>query len=331
MKVKSWIQKLFHFIIGSFILVAVCVIIYQQVEKRKPVAIKANLLEEIVYVRTDDDIVDAGVMLSPKKENMKPVAVILLHGWGVNFYSPSYINIGRAMAARGYTCIIGNTRMHDIGNVERYEWGKRIRGGGYWGTASDEVRDIAAWVDLAESKGFKKVILVGHSAGWSAVRMYQAEEQDERVIGMVSASGGIMPAVPDTTLFREASSILADGDGEELIKIPGRSFPSYISAATYIDYTRFAPEQNDFFGFKISTPAITKVTCPILIFFGTDGDVGNEAELESLKLCLKKQPNLKSKIVTTMIKNADHMYKGEEEQVAETITAWAASILSEVN
>ena len=79
---------------------------------------------------------------------------------------------------RGYTGITVNTRMHDLANVEAWRGEKRIRGGGYWGLGSEEVRDIAAWVDFAEDRGFKQVVLVGHSAGWSAVKGYQANTQD---------------------------------------------------------------------------------------------------------------------------------------------------------
>src|SRR5262249_49017923 len=119
------------------------------------------------------------------------IAVIWIHGWGVNFYQPSYVGIGRALAERGYTTIIGNTSMHDLGNVLAWRGYKRIRGGGYWGVASDEGRDPAAWIDLAEERGFHNVVLVGHSAGWAAVRHYQAETQDPRVVGLVLASGAV--------------------------------------------------------------------------------------------------------------------------------------------
>src|SRR5215471_1089500 len=138
--------------------------------------------EQLVYARSHDDIVDAGALFAPPKNVAKPIAVIWIHGWGANFYSPTYVGIGRALANRGYTTIVGNTRMHDLGNVEAWRGEQRIRGGGYWGIASDQQRDVAAWIDFAEARGFKQVILVGHSAGWAAVAQYQAEKQDHRVI-----------------------------------------------------------------------------------------------------------------------------------------------------
>jgi len=322
-------RKISYAIILILILGSLGIIIYWQLEKRKPIVSNASLPEQIVFVRSDDDIVNGGVVFSPKKNDVKSAAIIWIHGWGVNFYSPTYITIGRAIAARGFPCIVGNTRLHDLGTIEGYKWGKRIRGGGYWGIASDEVHDLAAWIDFADSQGFKQVILVGHSAGWAAVRRYQAEKQDTRVIGLISASGSLYPDTRevDSAQLVQAVRMMADGDSEDLIKDPKRSFPSFISAATFMDIVNAPPELKDFFGFNSSNSAITKIECPVLAFFGTDGDVGNEAELEALKSTIKKQPNLKTKVTTTLIKNADHMYDGEEEQVSETITTWADTIL----
>jgi len=83
-------------------------------------------------VRSSDDVVNGGAMFRPSKEAAKPIAIVWMHGWGVNFYSPIYVNIGRRLAERGFTTVAINTRMHDIGTIETYRFGKRIRGGGYW-------------------------------------------------------------------------------------------------------------------------------------------------------------------------------------------------------
>ncbi len=285
--------------------------------------------EQLVYVRTQDDIVNGGVVFTPPKDSAKPAAVIWIHGWGVNFYQPTYVGIGRALAERGYTCITGNTRMHDLGNVLAWRWKKRIRGGGYWGVASEEVRDLAAWIDFAEERGFKKVVLVGHSAGWAAVRSYQAQEQDGRVIGVVLASGAVRAETrpTDRQQLAEATRLMAAGEGDALVRDPKRSFPSYISAATFLDIANSPPESKDFFGVQITNPPITRIRCPLLAFFGTRGDVGNEADLELLRSSIKRQPSGPSRVDTVMIRGADHMYAGEEGQVAEAIAKWANALL----
>lgn len=287
--------------------------------------------EELVYVRSKDDIVNGGAMFTPAKASAKAIAVIWIHGWGTNFYYPTYVMIGRALAARGYTTITANTRMHDLGNVAGERNGKRIRGGGYWGVESEEVRDLAAWIDFAENQGFKKVVLVGHSAGWAAVRAYQAEKQDPRVVGLVLASGAVRAETrpTDPQQLAEANRLMAAGRPDDLVRIPNRPFPSFISAATFLDIANTPPEFKDFFGVQTRNPGVTRIHCPLLAFFGSrEGNVGTEADLKLLKSSIQRQSSGPHRVDTVMIQNADHMYTGEETQVAQTIAHWADSLLA---
>ncbi len=279
--------------------------------------------EQIVQVQTKDDIVDSGALFAPRKDVAKPIAVIWIHGWGVNFYSPTYVAISRAVAKRGYTTIAGNTRMHDLGNVEAWRGEKRIRGGGYWGVASEEARDLAAWIDFAEGLGFKKIVLVGHSAGATAVRTYLAQTQDARLVGVVLASGNVRAdsRVPGPELLAQAKRMIVDGRPEDLLQGP------FVSAATFMDIVNTPPEFKDFFGVQTPNPAVTRVHCPLLAFFGTNGDVGNEEDLELLKSSIKRQHAGPSRVNTLMIQGADHMYAGEEDRVAEVIASWADTLL----
>jgi len=311
-------------------LVAAAFLLWMRYAPRQITVTEGKFPEELVYVRSTDDIVNGGVMFTPSTASATPIAILWIHGWGTNFYSPTYAVIGRALAGRGFTTISGNTRMHDLGNVAGYRDGKRIRGGGYWGIASEEVRDLAAWIDFAEDQGFKQVVLVGHSAGWAAVRSYQAHQQDSRVIGVVLASGAVRadtrPTDPDQ--LAEAKRLMAAGERDALVRDPKRSFPSYISAATFLDIANAPPESRDFFGVQTETPnpGVTRIRCPLLAFFGTRGDVGNEAELELLKSSIRRQRSGPSRVDTVMIQDADHMYTGEEEQVAERIAEWAHTL-----
>jgi pimeloyl-ACP methyl ester carboxylesterase len=287
--------------------------------------------EELVYIRSTDDMIHGGAMFRAPATSSKPIAVIWIHGWGTNFYSPTYVMIGRALAARGYTTISGNTRMHDLGNVAGYRHGKRIRGGGYWGVASEEVRDLAGWIDFAEAQGFREVVLVGHSAGWAAVRSYQSQKQDPRVAGVVLASGAVRPETRPTDLdqLAEAKRFVAAGEPDALIRDPKRSFPSYISAATFLDIANSPPEYRDFFGVQPGTrnPGVTRIRCPLLAFFGTRGDVGNQEDLELLKSSVQRQRSGPSHVDTIMITDADHMYTGEEAQVAQVIADWIERVV----
>ena len=152
--------------------------------------------EELVYARASDDVVNGGAFFIPPKGSAKPVAVIWVHGWGVNFYSPTYVRVGRALADLGYPCVTVNSRMHDIGTVAGYRDGKRLRGGGYWGVPSEAVRDIAAWIDFAVDRGFDKVILVGHKRRLGGCSCLSGRKTGPlRVVGVVLASGGVRASI----------------------------------------------------------------------------------------------------------------------------------------
>jgi pimeloyl-ACP methyl ester carboxylesterase len=291
-------------------------------ESQKP----GKFPEQVVFVRSTDDVVSGGVLFTSPKQLSKPLAIIWVHGWGANFYSPSYVGIGRALAERGFTTISVNTRMHDIGNVEKETLlGKRVRGGGYWGVTSEDAHDITAWIGYAEQLGYGRVVLVGHSAGWASVGRYQADLQDHHVAGLVFASPGVgYPAQPDDPqLLAQAKKLVDAGAGEDLLRLPHRSFPSFISAATYLDIVNTPREYRDFFGTQTPNVAVTRVTCPILAFYGSKGDIGGEKDLNLLTSSIRRLPSGPRKVDTAMIVNGDHEYVGEEAQVAQTITRWA--------
>jgi hypothetical protein len=125
-------------------------------------------------------------------------------------------------------------------------------------------------------------------------------------------------------LVAQAKKLVAAGAGEDLIRLPNRSFASFVSAATYLDEENTPREYKDFFGIgHTPTPAILRVKCPILAFFGTRYDIGGEKELNLLKSTVQGLAGDSPKIATTMIVNGDHEYTGEEAQVAETIAHWA--------
>jgi alpha/beta superfamily hydrolase len=96
-----------------------------------------------------------------------------------------------------------------------------------------------------------------------------------------------------------------------------------------LDIANSAPESKDFFGVQTQTvnPGVTRIRCPLLAFFGTRGDVGSEDDLELLKSSIQRQRSGPSRVDTVMIRNADHMYTGEEAQVAQTIADWTDSVV----
>src|SRR5262249_26104482 len=131
---------------------------------------------------------------------------------------------------------------------------------------------------------------------------------------------------PGPEQFAQATRLMADGRGDDLVRDPKRSFPSFVSAATFLDIANAPPEYKDFFGVQTPNPAVTRIRCPLLAFFGTKGDVGTEADLELLKSSVHRQSSGPGRVSTITIQNADHMYAGEEAKVAQTIAEWADTL-----
>ena len=82
--------------LAVLILTAIAFLIWRTSAPRPENQRAGKFPEELVYVRSEDDIVNGGAMFTPPKDSAKPIAVIWIHGWGVNFYYPTYVMIGRA-------------------------------------------------------------------------------------------------------------------------------------------------------------------------------------------------------------------------------------------
>ena len=286
-----------------------------------------NSTQELVTAHTTDNLKHAGVVFSPSPLPAKPVAVVWVHGATVNFYYPSYVSLAKTMASLGYTFVLGNTRMHDIGCVLKDNAdGSTLRGGSYWGLPSKEPVDIAAWIDVAEAKGHSSVVLIGHSAGGPAVRRYMAEHPDPRVVGWGQASVGLAlwPPKPEADRLKIASDMVANGHGQDFLPFPNLR----LSAGTFLDYAQTPDEIYDFYGVNYPKPAVSRVRTPFLAFYGTRGDVGTVADLERVRTLIAKHPGGPTQIETAMIKDGDHDYSGQEQQVGRVLADWMSKISS---
>ena len=279
--------------------------------------------EELVTVRTEDGLVMTGLQVTPARPRSRRLAVIWIHGAGTNFYLPSYVAIARATASLGYPFITGNTRMHDIGSVLTYQ-PAQLRGGSYWGLPSEEPLDIAAWVAHASARGYQEVVLVGHSAGGPAARGYLAQRDDARVVGLVMASVGVDPSqagTEDPERLKTAREMVASGRlGDFLPNLR-------LSAATYVDYADTPPEMRDFYGAKTPNPAITRIRCPLLAWFGSrEPDIGTAADLQRLRELIGRHPQGPARVDTRIVEGADHFYAGQETQIAKVLVDWITQL-----
>ena len=109
---------------AALAVLGIAFVVWRQLGLRPVTVSVGRFPEQLVYVRSTDDVVNGGALFTPSKESAKDIAVVWIHGWGTNFYSPTYVMVGRALAERGLTTVSVNTRMHDIANVQQYRYGE---------------------------------------------------------------------------------------------------------------------------------------------------------------------------------------------------------------
>ena len=129
---------------------------------------------EQVELTTSDGVRLSGIVYRPA-DAPSPVGLMLVHGFGANFYEAYFPYLGRAAAEHGMVALALNMRDHDSGPKTS--------------DFTDNQADIAAGVERLHSLGAKKIVLLGQSMGTNRVLYYQAASGDPTVAATVLVSG----------------------------------------------------------------------------------------------------------------------------------------------
>ena len=179
--------------------------------------------EALVTTTTEDGVQSDGLLIRPARRTPGPIAVVWIYGAGDNFYRPSFLRIGRALAGRGIAFIGGNTRGHDYGSFSRREDGDHVFGGVAWEMLEDSPHDVGGWVDFAVGRGYRTVALAGHKHG-----LAQGDGLSGRAAGLAggrncarlaAASPGVGYRFAPEVAW-EAGRLVAEGRGADLVDGP---------------------------------------------------------------------------------------------------------------
>jgi pimeloyl-ACP methyl ester carboxylesterase len=278
--------------------------------------------EELVRIETEDGLGMEGVVIRPTSGTVKTVPVVWTHGLTGKFYERHCLAIGRDLASKGYVFVSGNNRGHDFGTVYTKPDGTRFLAGGGWEKLDECPLDISAWIRFTLGLGFKGVALLGHSLGAMKVGYYQGTLQDPGVVGLIAASPPLAGVGrTDPALLSLADRMIAEGRGQDLLPWgSARAGGGTWSAEAYAHRARLP---GDVYGVVLSDPAVARITCPILAFYGTEEEwVGGAADLELIKRNAKRARS----VDTLMIQGGDHSYLGHWPEVADAIATWVARL-----
>lgn len=121
----------------------------------------------IVKVTTNDGYLLHGLFFEPETKNK--LVVIHIHGSAGNFYfNDFYPYLAKLSNDLNIAFLATNNRGSEVYNIEK--------GSKYAGAAieifEECLLDIDAWIEFAITKGYKKIILEGHSFGTNKIQYY---------------------------------------------------------------------------------------------------------------------------------------------------------------
>ncbi len=265
---------------------------------------------EQVALRTADGAVLHGIFYRPAAKP-RPTALLLVHGFGANFYEAYFPSLAQAASREGYATLALNMRDHDAG-PKVFDF-------------ADNQVDIAAGLAYLRKQGYAKLALLGQSMGVNRVLYFQAASGDPGIVATVLLSGpGNLFAWNVWQFGKEKAQATVDqalamqaaGRERELMLVDLGPLGKALYTPRYLlslrgPQARSDPYQN-----------IHKVANPILIMQGTADKLVEPGVAERLREAATSSP----KVELIYIAGADHSFTTREDVVAQRILAWLKQI-----
>ena len=247
-------------------------------------------------------------------------ALIIMHGAAMNFYTGIGRFLPNLINKHNYACLSANNRGHDFGTAP--DGDKKPVVGLMRERFHDCVHDIEAWIKYLNERGYRKIVIAGHSQSIPKILFAQNTMQFESVVGLTLVS----PPPSVTKMMRflvtdnfyerglfKAQELAGLGMDSQLIVLRGRgTMPWIFTAGTFLDF--YGPDS------PVDTEElIRKVYCPILLVRGS-----NDFEPVSSELLtnMKRNAGHPETCDIVGIEGADHFYTQHEEELGKVILEW---------
>lgn len=287
------------------------------------------MLVDLVQVTTSDGLRLHGALELPPADANAPGPVdawICLHGTGSNFYAASTLaGLTPKLLATGSAVLRANTRGHDLVSTGSSAAGRPLIGAAF--ERVDECTfDLAAWLELLQSRGFQRIGLLGHSLGAIKAIFALAAEPTPNFVAIVAVSPprlsysyfvDSLRGAEFLAAFASAESLVRDGRGDELMLI---RFPIayHVTAAGYVD--RYGPAER----YNVLR-LLDKVSCPTLVTYGSS-EVQSELAFRGMPEAVRECATPANKLQVAVIAGADHIYTAQHDSLAAQINRWVSRL-----
>jgi len=234
-------------------------------------------------------------------------AVIWLHGTGgASVFESRRTNLlARALLAHDIAFFPFNNRGAHL--VRRA--GPRL-GGAAFERIRDCVFDIDGAVRQLRRRGYRELVLAGHSTGANKVAVYDRLKPRNRIKRYILLAGGDDTALAyDRRLLEKARAMIRARRGEELMKDRLMSWRAYYDVANPRgDYNVFGPPWRQ----------IRRIRKPSLYIYGDRDEYNPDIA------ALAQHIGPSAEIV--VLEDADHGFSGREGEVGEVMGGWLLNV-----
>lgn len=258
------------------------------------------------------------------ESNKKDICIICIHGMCGTIIDNYFATVwGKLLAQNDIGFIYEHNRGHSIENDIVMKDGSFKRCGCMYEIFEDYIYDIDLAIQTAKEKGYKRIILLGHSLGCNKV-IYYYYKKHPNILGIILASA------PDMI----GSHLLIEPDYEELLKEAKENIEKnqptkllhkmiedymYMSSQTYYNWFHKNSNLNNLP--IISNPKnweqLETIDVPILTFSGSK----DEDYYLHLDLLKEKATNCKN-FEYQIIENTGHTYQEKELETGNLILNW---------
>jgi pimeloyl-ACP methyl ester carboxylesterase len=273
-----------------------------------------------------------GALFSPSENTARSeIAIILVHGVEQFWYVGPTMFLAVSLAGCGYTTL-GYNGTH-CGQTFRWS---------HFDSAVQEVGDAVAFV---KQRGFKRIVLIGHSLGTPIIEYYAGDRPDAALSAIAVYGPHIsIPAVtrnsllgPDLyqTFLDECRKLVSEQRGQEIRLLPYRkTAPIITSAETFLSYRDIETSK------AAVEPMIQKIRVPTLVCYDPADNIHGlgtvtmrESIVHEIRNAAVSSKRVDIAIVPSRPGNTPvqaHSFIGNEGVVTELTSAWLGRLTTNI-
>ena len=254
----------------------------------------------------------------------KDICVICIHGMCGTIVDNYFATVwGKVLSEKNIGFIYEHNRGHSIENDIVMKDGSFKRCGCMYEIFEDCIYDIDLAIQTAKDKGYKRIILLGHSYGCNKV-IYYYYKKHPNILGIILASapdmiGSHLLLEPDyKELLAEAKKNIDNNEPTKLLHKMIEDY-MYMSSLTYYNWYNENSNLDNLpvISNKEHWKQFETIDVPILTFSGSN----EEDYYQHLDLLKDKALNCNN-FEYKIIENTGHTYKNKEKEIANLIFEW---------